>query len=180
MLIDGTRGEIVGSDCRYRYPGYGAIREDLNIKCTYWIKFSNLERSDEHVYSRTGLKDGDFVSFMVPKGWIISSVEDLKGSSIRSDNMTVTGIATDKVYAIRFSKAAISSPSLTSTPVPSPRPTASPTPTYTPISTITPTPSPTATPTAIPTAEAPEESGFETVFAITALLAVTYFVKRRG
>jgi hypothetical protein len=179
ILIDGTQGKIVGSDSSYTYPGYEAIKEDLSIKCTYWIDFGDLERSDEHVYSRAGLKDGDFVSFTVPMGWIISSAEDLKGSSISTDKRTVNGIATNKVYAIKFSKAAISSPSLTVTPVPSPTPTASPMPTYTPVATIIPTASPT-TPTAIPAAEAPEERGFEAIFALAGLLVVAHRILRRG
>jgi len=179
MLIDGTQGEIVGSDSSYRYPGYGAITEDLQIKCTYWIDFRDLERSDEHVYIRGGLKDGDFVSFTVPNGWIISSAEDLKGSSISSDKRTVNGIATDKAYAVKFSEAAISSPSLTVTPLPSPTPTASPMPTYTPLATITPTANPTVTPTAIPAAEAPEELGFEAIYALAGLLVVAHRILRR-
>jgi hypothetical protein len=180
-LIDGTQGEIIGSDCKYMYPGYGAIKEDLKIKCTYWIKFGDVERSDEHVYSRVGLNDGDFVSFTVPTGWIISSTEDLKGSSISSNNRTVIGVVTDKAYVIKFSKAGIPSPSVTSTPVPSPTPTASTVPAFTPTPKMTtPSPSPKETPTTIPATEAPEEPGFEAVFAIAGPLAVAYLLRRKG
>jgi len=43
----------------------------------------------------------------------------------------------------------------------------------------TPSSSPTATPTSVPAAEAPEEPGFDTVFAIVGLVAVAYLLKRR-
>jgi PGF-CTERM protein len=46
--------------------------------------------------------------------------------------------------------------------------------------TPSPSPSPSEMPTSTPVAEVPEEPGFEIVFAITALLAVTYLLKRRG
>jgi LEA14-like dessication related protein len=45
---------------------------------------------------------------------------------------------------------------------------------------FTSTPMPSATPTSVPAAEAPEEPGFEAVFTLTVLLAVTCIVKRRG
>jgi hypothetical protein len=43
----------------------------------------------------------------------------------------------------------------------------------------TPSPSPTATPTSVPAAGAPEEPGFDAVFAIVGLVAVAYLLKRR-
>jgi hypothetical protein len=177
LFIDDTRGKTIVSDCKFRYPGYGAIREDLEIKCTYWIKFMDLEDSDQHVYSEKGLNDGDYVSFTVPDGWIISAAEDLKGSSISADNKTVIGIATSNAHVIKFVKAGISSPSITITPAPSSTLTASPTSVYTPLSTITQTPSPTETPT--PAERTPEEPGFEMMLAIAGLLAVAYSVLRR-
>ena len=61
------------------------------------------------------------------------------------------------------SPTVLPSPTPTPTPTPTPSPTASPTP--------TPTPSPTPTPTPTP--------GFEAIFAVAGLLAVTYFVLRR-
>jgi len=67
------------------------------------------------------------------------------------------------------------------TPTPSPTPTVSPTPTPTPTPTPSPTVSPVATPTPTPT-PSPSPSptpGFEAIFAVAGLLAVTYFVLRR-
>ena len=45
--------------------------------------------------------------------------------------------------------------------------------------TPSPSPSPSETPTSVPAAEAPEEPGFEIVFAIVGIVAVAYIVKRR-
>ena len=70
-------------------------------------------------------------------------------------------------------------------PTPSPTPTASPTPTPTPTPSPSPTPTPTVSPVATPTptpTPSPSPSptpGFEALFAVAGLLAVTYFVLRR-
>jgi len=66
-------------------------------------------------------------------------------------------------------------------PTPSPSPTVSPTPTPTPSPTPTPTASPVAptTPTPTPSPSPSPTPGFEAIFAVAGLLAVTYFVLRR-
>lgn len=174
-FIDGIRGQIIDVDCDYgRWPGYGAIEEDITITCTYTTEWT-LEEKNEHVYSRVGLTDNDAVSFTVPEGWVISSVEDLKGSSISSDNRTVSGLAiSDKAHVIRFTKAPVPTPSPSPFPTPTPFPSLTPIP----IPTTTPivTPSPSLMSTLTPT---PLASGFEAIFAIGGLLAVAYLVLRR-
>ena len=62
------------------------------------------------------------------------------------------------------------SPTVSPTPTPTPTPTPSPSPTVSPVATPTPTPTPTPSPT---------PPGFEAIFAVAGLLAVTYFVLRR-
>ena len=179
-FIDGVRGNIIDVDCDAgKERGLKDYEKEIIITCTYTMKW-NLEDKNEHVYSRVGLVDNNAVSFTVPKGWIISSVEDLKGNSTSSDKRTVRGLAiTGKTLVIRFTKAPVptSSPSPSPTPAssPSPTPTASPTPTTTPTPVVTPTPSPTPTLTPAPTPPAP---GLEAIFAIGSLLAVAYFVLR--
>ena len=66
-------------------------------------------------------------------------------------------------------------------PTPSPSPTVSPTPTPTPSPTPTPTASPVAptTPTPTPSPSPSPTPGFEALFAVAGLLAITYFVLRR-
>jgi len=66
----------------------------------------------------------------------------------------------------------VATPPTTTPPI---APTLSVTPTATPIQMI----SPTATPTSVPATEAPEEPGFEGVFAIAGLLAVAYLLRRK-
>ena len=179
-FIDGVRGNIIDVDCDAgKERGLKDYEKEIIITCTYTMKW-NLEDKNEHVYSRVGLVDNNVVSFTVPKGWIISSVEDLKGNSTSSDKRTVRGLAiTGKTIVIRFTKAPVptSSPSPSPTPAssPSPTPTASPIPTTTPTPVVTPTPSPTPTLTPAPTPPAP---GLEAIFAIGSLLAVAYFVLR--
>ena len=178
-FIDGVRGNIIDVDCDAgKERGLKDYEKEIIITCTYTMKW-NLEDKNEHVYSRVGLVDNNVVSFTVPKGWIISSVENLIGNSTSSDKRTVRGLAiTGKTIVIRFTKAPVPtsspSPSPTSASSPSPTPTASPTPT-TPTSVVTPTPSPTPTLTPAPTPPAP---GLEAIFAIGSLLAVAYFVLR--
>ena len=62
------------------------------------------------------------------------------------------------------------SPTVSPTPTPTPTPTPSPTSTVSPVAPTTPTPTPTPSPT---------PPGFEAIFAVAGLLAVTYFVLRR-
>ena len=167
VFIDGIRGNIIDVDCDAKCTGYVEVTKDATITCTTTTKW-NLEDKNEHVYSRAGLKDSNAISFTVPEGWTISSVEDLKGSSISSDKRTVRGLAiTDETYVIRFTKALVPTPS----PSPSPSLTSIPSPTPMPII----TPSPSATPTLIPT---PTPPGFEAIFTIAGLLAVAYLLRR--
>lgn len=163
IFIDGIRGEILAVDCDYgRWKGYGAIEEDIEITCTETINWE-LEDKEEHVYTRVGLNSSDVVSFTVSEGWIISSVEDLKGSSFSSDKRTVSGLAiADEAYVIKFTKVPASSS--TPTPIVTPTPSLTPTPIVTPTPMLTPTPT---TP------------GFEAIIAISGLLAVAYGVLRR-
>jgi len=175
-FVDGIRGNIMDVDCDYgKWPGYGAIEEDIKFTCTATMKW-NLEDKNEHVYSRVGLKDNNAISFTVPKGWTIDSVEDLKGSSISSDKRTVSGLAiTDEAHVIKFTKAPAPTPSPSPSPTPTPSPSLTPTPSPTPTPIVTPSPSPTPTPTPTP---APPTPGFEAIFAVSGLLAVAYLVLR--
>ena len=63
------------------------------------------------------------------------------------------------------------SPTVSPTPTPTPSPSPTPTPTVSPVATPTPTPTPSPSPSPTP--------GFEAIFAVAGLLAVTYFVLRR-
>ncbi len=91
-FIDGIRGNIIDVNCDAgKERGWKEYEEDITITCTYTVKW-NLEDKSEHVYTRVGLNDNDAISFTVPEGWIISSVEDLKGNSTSSDKRTVTGL----------------------------------------------------------------------------------------
>jgi len=63
------------------------------------------------------------------------------------------------------------SPSPTVSPTPTPTPTPSPTPPVSPVAPTTPTPTPSPSPSPTP--------GFEAIFAVAGLLAITYFVLRR-
>jgi PGF-pre-PGF domain-containing protein len=102
----------------------------------------DLEEKEEHVYSRKGLPDGATVSFTVPEGWEIKSVEDLKGASISSDNRTVRGLAiVDKSHVIVFRRIL---PVVPFTPPPSITPTL-----------VTPTPTPTLPPSPVTPAVTP-------------------------
>ncbi|RLE41590.1 hypothetical protein DRJ16_06030, partial [Candidatus Woesearchaeota archaeon] len=63
------------------------------------------------------------------------------------------------------------SPTVSPTPSPTPTPTPTPSPTVSPVAPTTPTPTPSPSPSPTP--------GFEAIFAVAGLLAVTYFVLRR-
>ena len=92
IFIDGIRGNIIDVDCDAECKGYMEVVKDATITCTATMKW-DLEDKNEHVYSRVGLNDNNAISFTVPEGWTIDSVEDLKGSSISSDKRTVSGLA---------------------------------------------------------------------------------------
>lgn len=190
-FIDGIRGNIIDVDCDAGMErGWKDYEEEITITCTYTMKW-NLEDKNEHVYSRVGLDDNDAVSFTVPKGWIISSVEDLKGNSTSSDKRTVSGLAiTGKTFVIRFTKAPVPTPS------PSPSPTPAPSPSLTPI--LTPSPTPTPSPEIdsdgdgvpdkydyapydpnVQTKEDIKTPGFRAIFAIVSVLAVAFGLRRR-
>lgn len=190
-FIDGIRGNIIDVDCDAgKERGWKDYEEEITITCTYTVKWK-LEDKNEHVYSRTGLDDNTAVSFTVPEGWIINSVEDLKGNSTSSDKRTVSGLPiTDKAHVIRFTKAPVPTPS------PSPSPTPAPSPSLTPI--LTPSPTPTPSPEIdsdgdgvpdkydyapydpnVQTKEDIKTPGFGAIFAIVSVLAVAFGLRRR-
>ena len=77
--------------------------------------------------------------------------------------------ATVEILAAVPSPTASPSPTVSPTPTPTPSPSPTPSPTVSPVATPTPTPTPSPSPT----------PGFEAIFAVAGLLAVTYFVLRR-
>jgi len=79
--------------------------------------------------------------------------------------------ATVEILAAVPSPTASPSPTVSPTPTPTPSPSPTPSPTVSPVATPTPTPTPTPSPSPTP--------GFEAIFAVAGLLAVTYFVLRR-
>ena len=81
-----------------------------------------------------------------------------------------TDTVTVEIKAAVPSPSPSPSPTVSPTPTPTPTPTPSPSPAASPVAPTTPTPTPTPSPT---------PPGFEAIFAVAGLLAVTYFVLRR-
>jgi len=105
-FVDGIRGRIMKVECVDTGTSYldDVSVGDIVNTGTHLAEF-DLEDRDEHVYCRKGLTDDWTVTFTVPEGWEISSVENLRGYSISSDGRTVRGTAiSSEPHEITFTK----------------------------------------------------------------------------
>ncbi len=105
-FVDGIRGRIIKVECVDTGTSY---LDDVSVgdivETGTFLAEWDLEDRDEHVYCRKGLSDGCTVTFTVPEGWEISSVENLRGYSISSDGRTVRGTAiSSEPHEITFTK----------------------------------------------------------------------------
>ena len=153
IFMDGSPGKIIDVECNDEGTVY---RDDASVgdiveTCTYTIDW-DLEDKDEHTYCRSEV---DNIAFTVPEGWVISSTRNFIQCLISSDNRTFRGVGlVSTPQEIKFTK--IHTQIVTQSPSPSPKE----------IPEETSVPKPTPAP------------GFEAIFAIAGLVAISYILRR--